>query len=414
MLNPPDKPIGAGLVPARIARKSDAQCALYRSWNLTHPLDCAFAQYGRGQALPLHLLLAIALSLLLGACKAAPQSNEQAGAATALPAVVATVNDRPIPTKLYEMYLKNGQEALGINTATDEGKRKLELLREGVVSELIDRTLIAQEAERRGLSLSPEEIKEAERRTAAQFGGEKQYDEYLAKHHLTRDEYREVIKWEIYGGKMQAEFSKEISVADEDVKTYYDEHRTEAAFQLPERVTASHILVAARSNLIRQQLERDKNLTGEALEKGVREEIGRRLRKAEELRRKAVAGEDFAKLARESSEDPSSSEQGGDLGTFTRNSHPKAFDDAAFATKPGAVSPVVETDFGFHIIKVSAHETARTKTLEEAAPEVRRSLSAQRLAVNLKAWLAQARRTASIRINEPFRFGALKSEFPAM
>lgn len=354
--------------------------------------------------------MTLALLLLLAGCRAAPQSSSQTAD---LPPYIATVNGHPISTKFYEMYLKNGQESLGIDPTTDEGKRKLELLREGIVSELIDRVLIAQEAERRGLNISPEEMQEAERRTTAQFGGERQYDEYLTRHRLTRDEYKEVIRWELYGAKMRDAVSKEIAVTDEEVKKYYDEQKGDAAFQLPERVRASHILIAARPNLIRQQLEREKSLTGEALERGVREEMGRKRALAEELRRKASGGADFAKLAREFSEDPSSREQGGDLGLFTRNSHPKAFDDAAFETRAGAISKVVETDYGFHVIKVSAHEAARTQTLEEAAPEIRRRLMAARLATRLKEWLAQARRSPSIRINEPFRFGSLKSEFPA-
>ncbi len=371
-----------------------------------------FFKTTHSSAFILYLTGAFALLLLLAGCKAASPSNAQSG--DALPTVVATVNNRPISTKLYEMYLKNGQDALGLNPATDEGKRKLDLLKEGVVSELIDRALIAQEAERRGLNISPEELQQAEGRAVAENGGDKRFEEYLAGHNLTRDEYKEVLRWEIYGGKMQQEFSKEITVSDEDVKKYYDEHKQEAAFQLPERVTASHILINARPNLIRQQLESEKSLAGEALERAVREELERRRARAEELRRKAAAGADFAQLARENSEDPSAREQGGTLGTFARNSHPKAFDDAAFSTPTGAVSPLVETDFGFHIIKVSAHENARAQTFEEAAPEIRHKLTAQRLAMRLREWLTEARRTAQIRINEPFRFGALKTEFPAM
>jgi len=361
----------------------------------------------------LHRVMAFLLLSLLCGCKAAPESNQTARDA-GLPPVVAMVGDRAISTKLYEMYLKNGQAELGIDPSTEEGKRKLELLREGIVSELIDRVLIAQEAERRNLNLTPEEMTEAERRAISQFGGDKAYDDYLAQHRLSRDEYRDVIRWEVYGRKLREDLFKGLDVAAEDVKKYYDEHKGDAAFQLPERITAAHILVAARPNVISQQLAREQNLSGDALERAVREEVARRRARAEELRRRAAAGADFAQLARETSDDPSSREQGGDLGTFTQNSHPKAFDDAAFATRPGAVSPVVETDFGFHIIKVKAHENPRTQSLEEATPEIRRRLLAEREAVRLKEWLVEARRQGRVRVSEPFRFGSLRTEFPAM
>jgi parvulin-like peptidyl-prolyl isomerase len=356
------------------------------------------------------------LALCLGLTGCAGNTSSQSNANTAeLPAVVATVNDRPLSTRLYEMYLKNGREELGLDPKTEAGRIKLDQLREGIVSEMIDRTLIAEEAERRGLIIPAGKMAEAETRTVQQFGGDQKYDEYLAAHHLTRDEYREqVVKLELGGELMRSELTKGVEVTDAEIKTYYDAHRVDADMQLPERVTASHILVAARPNLIGQEVEREKKLAGDALARAVRLEMERRRARAEELRRKASAGADFAALARESSDDPSSRESGGDLGTFTRNSHPRAFDDAAFALKPGAVSNVVQTDFGFHIIKVSTHEQARPMTLEESAQDIRKRLIAQREAARLTEWLRETRRRATIRITEPFRFGKLRDEFPAM
>jgi parvulin-like peptidyl-prolyl isomerase len=359
-------------------------------------------------------IFALVLSMALISCQKSTPSQISYSTDSGLPPVVATVNARPIQTKLYEMYLKNGREALGLELDKEEGRRKYDQLKEGIVEELIDRTLIAQEAERRALVITPEKLAEAERRTIAQFGGDKKYDEYLTEHRLTRDEYRETIKTEIYGELMRAELSKGINASDEEVKAYYNAHLKDQDMQQPERVAASHILIAARPNLIKQELERDKSLAGDALTKGVREEMERRRERAEALRRQATGGADFAALARQSSDDPSSRERGGDLGTFTRDSHPRAFDDAAFALKPGTVSAVVQTDFGYHVIKVSSHEPARPMTLEEATPQIRQRLEAQREAAQLTDWLKETRRQATIRINEPFRFGKLRDEFPPM
>jgi parvulin-like peptidyl-prolyl isomerase len=356
----------------------------------------------------------LASCVVLVGCAGNTTSSSQGNANTAeLPPIVATVNERPISTKLYQMYLQNGQEELGFDPKTEEGRAKIDKLREGIVSELIDRTLIAQEAERRGLIISPEKMKEAEQRAVQQFGGEKKYDAYLAEHRLTRDEYTEVIKSEIYGQLMREELSKGLTVADDEIKKYYEAHKSEPVFQQPERVTASHILINARPNLISQQLQREKNLSGEALASAVREEIARRRKVAEELRGKAVAGSNFAALARQHSEDPSSRERDGSLGTFERNTHTRAFDDAAFALKPGAVGAVVQTEYGFHIIKVTAHEAARQQTLLEATPRIRSHLLAEREAIRLTESLKELRRKAKVRINEPFRLGALKSEFPS-
>src|SRR5215210_1786868 len=91
-------------------------------------------------------LVVVIFFIWLAACqKSAPsQTGNQNG--QALPPVVATINGRAVQTKLYEMYLKNGREALGLELDKEQGRRMYEQLKEGIVSELIDRNLVAQEA----------------------------------------------------------------------------------------------------------------------------------------------------------------------------------------------------------------------------------------------------------------------------
>jgi parvulin-like peptidyl-prolyl isomerase len=338
------------------------------------------------------------------------QSNSDASAAGNQP--VATVNGKIIPLKLYEMYFKNGRAALEIEPEREQGRRKLEQLREGIVSELIDRALIAEEVARRGLTIPPDQFANAERKTISDLGGEDRYNSYLLEHGFTRDEYREVIKSEIYGELLRTELKKGLSISDDEIKNYYEQHRTEAEFQQPERVTAAHILIAARPNLISQRLQTEKKLGGEALSSAVRAEMSNLRKRAEELRKKAANGADFAELARESSDDAGTRDRGGDLGTFARASHAKAFDDAAFALKPGQISAVVQSDFGFHVIKVSRHDALGVQTLEVAAPELGRRLLARLEGQKLNEWLKEARRKATVKISESYRFGGLKTEFP--
>jgi parvulin-like peptidyl-prolyl isomerase len=99
--------------------------------------------------------------------------------------------------------------------------------------------------------------------------------------------------------------------------------------------------------------------------------------KAEEARQRAVAGEDFAELARELSEGPTA-EKGGDLDFFTHGQTAPTFANAAFALQPGGISPVVRTEYGYHVIKVEERRPARHIPLDEVSDHVKNLLVQQK------------------------------------
>ena len=142
-------------------------------------------------------LALLACATLCAAC--AGQQAAGSGAQSRSDATVATIEGRAIPARLFEMYLRNGREGLGLDERTEEGRRKLALLREGVVSELIDRELIRQEAERRRLTLDEGYVAEEQRRAVEQLGGEEKFKSYLAAHGLSREEFMETVRAPLYG-----------------------------------------------------------------------------------------------------------------------------------------------------------------------------------------------------------------------
>lgn len=353
--------------------------------------------------------------LLLGASCAgrAEQAQDASAKGARLSHVVAEVNGRVVPASIYEMYVRNARAELGLDETTEEGRLKLVALKEGVVSELIDRALISQEAVARGLAPEPSRIAAEEERAVVQLGGEEKFNAYLREHNLTREEFMQTVHGPLFGELLRRELGANLSVTDAEVKAYYDSHRGDENFKLPERVAASHILIAARRPLIAEQLRREGKFSGDGLASAVEEEMRLRRTRAEEVRRQAARrGADFEALARARSDDAATRERGGALGWFPRGAHSRAFDDAAFSLKPGQVGPVVSTEFGYHIVKLTGREPARTLTLEEAAPEIRRRLLAAREADALKRWLQHARGKADVVISEPFRFGSLRDEFP--
>ena len=153
-----------------------------------------------------------------------------------------------------------------------------------------------------------------------------------------------------------------IEVSDQEITDYYNEHPDQ--FARGEQVHARHILIKADPD------------ADEATQQAARA-------KAEQARERAVAGEDFSELAKELSEGPSAS-SGGDLGFFTKEQMVPQFSEAAFALAPGEISPVVQTQFGYHVIKVEDHRDAGTAPLDEAREPIRRML------INQKTGLAVA------------------------
>ncbi len=169
-----------------------------------------------------------------------------------------------------------------------------------------------------------------------------------------QDRFSHAKQWQLrYLLVDDTKLSRTLTVSDAQIAEYYGSHPQE--FQQAEQVHALHILI------------RPKTMD----DAGWKEALAR----ANEAHAKAVApGADFAALARQYSDDPGSKESGGDLGWFTRGRMVKEFEDAAFALKPGEVSPLVKSQFGYHILKVEGRRPAGVKSLAEATDQIRQKL----------------------------------------
>jgi peptidyl-prolyl cis-trans isomerase C len=154
----------------------------------------------------------------------------------------------------------------------------------------------------------------------------------------------------------------ETTITEEEVSQFYQGNSD--SFQSPEKVCAQHILLKINPNDA-PEIKSQKRL----------ELAG--------LSGKIENGADFSKIAEEHSECPSK-QQGGDLGLFERGRMVKPFEEAAFTLKVGEVSDIVETQFGYHLIKVTDRKEARTVPLEEAKDEISKYLknSKEQQAVN--------------------------------
>jgi parvulin-like peptidyl-prolyl isomerase len=120
--------------------------------------------------------------------------------------------------------------------------------------------------------------------------------------------------------------------------------------------------------------------------------------RAEAILKRTKAGEDFAKVAQAYSEDQGSKAKGGDLGYFTLGRMVPEFEDAAFYTDPGEISGIVETQYGYHIIKVEDHINARQRSFEEMKDYIREKLHRQLVMFKVQKFIRQATESAGMRV----------------
>ena len=213
-----------------------------------------------------------------------------------------------------------------------------------VVNEFIAKTLLQAEMTRRNISPSAKEVDaEIENMKRAMRPGTTLEDQ-LKKANVTMDQFRSDAAFGIGVSKLVKQYGgAKLKPKDKDVREFYNKNKDK--FKEPETAHARHILIAA-SKSDDAKTRADKKA------------------KAEDIRKKIVGGGDFAKLAAENSDCPSKS-NGGDLGTFPRGQMVKPFDDVAFSLKLNETSPVVETDFGYHIIQVLERKPGSTRPLDE-------------------------------------------------
>jgi peptidyl-prolyl cis-trans isomerase C len=178
-------------------------------------------------------------------------------------------------------------------------------------------------------------------------------------------------------------------VSPQDIETFYRQNPEQ--FRSPEQVRASHILVRSDTTETPQARSADRA-------------------RADSLLAELKKGADFATVARQNSEDPGSAERGGDLDYFARGQMVPAFDNAAFSLDVGQLSGIVETPFGYHILKVTDKKSAGTVSLDEVRPRLEQYLQTRGKSEALRTWVMQLRSAAKVEVADST--GALVSAPP--
>ena len=288
----------------------------------------------------------------------------------------ANVNGTKIKTATLDAAVGNFIESQKM-TGVEIKEEDKEALRKGILEELISAELLYQESKKAEIGDLNEEAKEQFENIKKGFASEKEFKDLLKERKISEKDLMEDIK---KGLSIKSFLEKgvysDIVVSETDKRNEYESKKDKLA--VPEQVGASHVLI---------RVEPD---AGEEDKENAKAQI-------DGIRQRALAGEDFAELAKENSQD-GSAPNGGDLGYFGRGAMVKPFEDAAFSLEVGQISEVVETQFGYHIIKVTDKQSARTLTYEEVESDIGMFLLNQRRGEVLNKLIDKLRSNAKIEV----------------
>ena len=266
-----------------------------------------------------------------------------------------------------QRQLSRGGKSLSGSQLTGVKKQALE--------KLIDRELLYQESQRQGIKVDDSVINEQIAAMKKRFPSEAELKKSLARMKLSETAIRSQFKQQrAIQGLIDQEFGQKVSVADKEVKAYYDKHPS--FFKKPEQVQARHIL-------IKVDPKADPAQKAEAR------------KKLENIQQKLHKGEDFAALAKAFSECPSGA-NGGDLGSFGRGQMVKPFEDAAFASKPGEVSDIVETKFGYHLIEVMDKQPSTTISYKDVKDRLEQYLKQEKIQKKVTLYVGKLKEKAEV------------------
>ncbi|WP_028324310.1 peptidylprolyl isomerase [Desulfatirhabdium butyrativorans] len=307
--------------------------------------------------------------------KSNPAKKETAAKAKASDpnAKVALVNGKPILRSELDGILNNmkGPQAMGGAAAEAPTKE----MQDQALDHAITLAVLKQECAKQHIETTDAEVDERIQQIKKNFPSDKDFDAMLQKINLTQQKLKENLKTDLTIRKLiDKEVGSKVAVSDEEIKSYYDSHPDQ--FKHAEQVRASHILVKVGPN-------------------DTPEQKAEAHKKIEEIQKKLQGGEDFATLAKEQSDCPSKA-KGGDLGFFDKNAMVKPFSDAAFALKPGETSGIVETQFGYHIIKQTDKKPEGTQTFDEVKEDIARHLKQTKMQAEVKTYIDGLKKNAKI------------------
>jgi peptidyl-prolyl cis-trans isomerase C len=260
------------------------------------------------------------------------------------PGVIVNIDGTKLTKDQLDSDMKKRIAAIKKQVPADRLAQVRENIRNQIINDFVIRTLLTNEVNRLKISATESEVTEAIDRLKKNLPQGMTIEDIMKKNQISKEKMKEDIRFGIKVNKLvMSQPSATEKPTDKEIAEFYESNKEK--FKMPESVRVRHILVAKAPG------DDDKGKAGKKA-------------KAEDLRKQVVAGADFAEVAKKNSDCPSK-ENGGDLGVFSRGEMVKPFEDAAFSQDLNAVGPIIETEFGFHIIQVLEKNAPKVISLDE-------------------------------------------------
>jgi len=212
-----------------------------------------------------------------------------------------------------------------------------------------------------------EQVGDQARSSGQDLSNQEAFEQALKQNNITEDQLRESFRETLPVKKVQNRVAGNAEPSEEEIQNYYEKNK-EAQFTTPAQRCVRHIL-----------FNKDQK------------------QKAEEVKQQLEDGGDFAKLAKENSQDPGSAAKGGDLGCFGKGETVPEFEQAAFGAEQGEIVGPIQTEFGYHILQVTDIKPEQTRPLREVESQIKSQLATEKQSEEFSAWVKEQKKKRDVK-----------------
>lgn len=288
---------------------------------------------------------------------------------------VAEVNGFAVSRQAFDAEINSILQRF-VNAGQAPTETQLADINKAVLDKLVDGELLYQDSRKKGFTVEGAAVDNELQKLKKQFDNDEEFNKALENWGISEAVFKvELARNLAVQQFIEKEFIDKTIISEDETKTFYDENKSN--FKQSDKVKASHILIKVD-------------------EKATSSEKEAKRQKLEKIREQIKNGGDFAELAKKFSEGPSNV-RGGDLGYFERGQMVNPFEKAAFSMMPGDVSDIVETRFGYHIIKVVDKQYETTLEYPQVKEQIVQFLKEQKLDKDIRNHIASLREKATIK-----------------